>query len=94
MPHPLLTAIRQLKTINVVIFILSMIGGLVTFIAGFSAECYDRSSYSGECYESGASISMISAGLGAILVSILLFSIVNVFAHYCENRAFGTPVQQ
>ncbi len=93
MPHPLLTAIRQLKVINITIFVLSLIGGVITTIVGFTAECYDRSSYSGTCYESGASIPMISTGIGAILLSILLFSIVNVFAQYVENRVFGAPVQ-
>jgi hypothetical protein len=93
MPHPLLTAIRQLKVINITIFVLSLIGGAITTIVGFTAECYDRSSYSGTCYESGASIPMISTGIGAILVSVLLFSIVNVYAQYVENRVFGAPVQ-
>lgn len=83
---PLIASVRQLKTINIVIYILSMIGGLVTFIAGFTAVCYDRSTYSGTCYESGASIPVISAGIGAMLISTLLFSIVNVYAQYVEFR--------
>ncbi len=86
MKDTLLNSTKQLKTINSIIFALSIIGGFIVFIASWTAECTDLGSY-GDCYETGVSVPMLSISIASMLFSTLMFMVITVFANYAEYRA-------
>jgi hypothetical protein len=86
MKEALLNSTKQLKAINAIIFGLSLVGGVIAFIASWTAECTDLGYY-GDCYESSVSIPMLSISIASLLFSTLMFMVITVFANYAEYRA-------
>lgn len=75
--------VAQLKTTNLVIYLLSVVGSVIFIILGIRGECIDDCDYSFAEY--AASPTMIAAGFAALLFSSLLYQVVNLFAVHVEK---------
>jgi hypothetical protein len=75
--------VAQLKTTNLVIYLLSVLGSVIFIILGIRGECIDYCGYSYAEYV--ISPSMIATGFAALLFSSLLYQVVNLFAVHVEK---------
>ena len=78
-----MSAIKNLRSTNGLIFALSIIGSLIiTFVGVTRGECID---YCDASYaEYTADPGLIGFGIAGLLVSTLLFQVINVFAWHVE----------
>jgi hypothetical protein len=75
--------VAQLKTTNLVIYLLSVLGSVIFIILGIRGECIEDCGYSFAEYV--ASPTMIATGFAALLFSSLLYQVVNLFAVHVEK---------
>jgi hypothetical protein len=75
--------IGTLRTTNTIIWILSLIGGVIVIGVGIAyGECIDLSY--GECYEYTASPELIAYGIVGILFATLMAQVIYLFAAHVE----------
>jgi hypothetical protein len=78
--------VRNLRTTNTIIWILSIIGGVILILVGIkSRECIDVDSYDGECYEyAPLSVELIAYGIVGMLFATLIAQVIYLFAAHVE----------
>jgi hypothetical protein len=76
--------VAQLKTTNLVIYLLSVIGSVIFIILGIRGECIEDCEYSSFAVYV-TSPTMIATGFAALLFSSLLYQVVNLFAVHVEK---------
>jgi hypothetical protein len=80
--------VASLKLTNTIIYVLSLIGSLIfIFIGLLRGECVDYcdSSYA----EYIASPTIIATGIAGLLISSLVFQVINVFAVHVDKSHLG-----
>lgn len=75
----------MLNSINTIVYVLSLLGSGIIFIASWSADCADFSY--GVCYESTLSPELLGVSVGSALVATLLFAVVRVFSEHVARAA-------
>ena len=76
--------VAQLKTTNLVIYLLSLLGSVIYIFLGIRGECIDYCEYDSLAVYV-TSPTMIAMGFTALLVSSLLYQVVNLFAVHVEK---------
>jgi hypothetical protein len=76
--------VAQLKTTNLVIYLLSLLGSVIFIFLGIRGECIEDCEYSTLAVYV-TSPTMISTGFAALLISSLLYQVVNLFAVHVEK---------
>ena len=78
--------VSNLRLTNTVIWILSIIGGVILIGVGITSRvCIDVSSYDGECYEyAPLDVELIAYGIVAILFATLIAQVIYLFAAHVE----------
>ena len=71
--------VAQLKTTNLVIYLLSVLGSVIFIILGIRGECIEDCEYNSLAVYV-TSPTMIATGFAALLFSSLLYQVVNLFA--------------
>ncbi len=76
-------AVKSLRSTNALIFVLSMVGSvIITFVGITRGQCveYCDASYA----EYTADPGLIGFGIAGLLISTLVFQVINVFAWHVE----------
>ena len=76
--------VAQLRTTNMVIYGLSLLGSVIYVILGIRGECIEDCEYDSLAIYV-TSPTMIATGITALLVSSLLYQVVNLFAVHVEK---------
>lgn len=75
----------SLRITNGVVYALSLVGGCILLYLGyFKGVCLDYSS-EGDCEDYQASPTIVAYGFTALLISTLLFQIVDLFVDHVEE---------
>ena len=78
--------VSNLRLTNTIIWILSIIGGVILIGVGISSRtCIDFSSYDGECIEyAPVDFDLIAYGIVGILFATLMAQVIYLFAAHVE----------
>lgn len=78
--------VSNLRLTNTIIWILSIIGGVVLIGVGISSRtCIDVSGWTGECYEyAPLDVDLIAYGIVGILFATLMAQVIYLFAAHVE----------
>jgi hypothetical protein len=76
--------VAQLKTTNLVIYLLSLLGSVIFIFLGIRGECIEDCEYDSLAVYV-TSPTMIATGFAALLFSSLLYQVVNLFAVHVEK---------
>jgi hypothetical protein len=77
-------AVNQLKTTNLVIYLLSLLGSVIYIVIGIRGDCVEDCEYA-SLAEYVTNPSRIAAGFAGLLISSLVFQVINLFALHVEK---------